>query len=69
MTNVIAFPAPSRPGLPAHLITACPATHHRVVAALEAADEAVCAGWHEYADRLIRLARAEVDAVQRRIAS
>lgn len=68
MSTIIVLPPPKPSVLPAHLITICPATHQRVVAALEAADEAVLAGWDLLAERLIVMARAEVAAVEQRIA-
>lgn len=45
----------------------CPATQARVTAALEAADEAQAAGFWELADRLIAIARREVEDVKARI--
>jgi hypothetical protein len=69
MSNVHYLPTPDRPGLPDHLITVCPATHRRVVAALEAADEAVLAGWVVLADQLVAAARAEVRAVLAQVAA
>lgn len=68
MSKIVALRPPPRPELPPHLIRACPATHRRVVATLEAADEAVQAGWLQWADALVAAARAEVQAVLERVA-
>lgn len=71
MTNTI-IPFPDRrrtPPLPSFPAWACPATRERVVAALEAADEAEMAGLPSLADRLIEAARAEVVGLRARMAA